>query len=396
MTYILSWSNPSKTPITLADSTSDTTTSLILTGKGFLNWGQPLQQNLMHLLENFAAPTPPSTFTLGQSWFDSAENRLNVNIGPTGNTFKQLAYRDITSQPVPTITGDVWYDSTLNFLNVFDATWQQLAYFTQAQGNYSVDTGGANAYVVALVPAITTYQNNFVGRFKVGVTNTGASTINAGGGVIPLLNNQGGALVAGDLIAGSVITYIYIKADNHAYVTSSVLSQNDAVFAAIAGNNSQTFQVSTALSSTQAVPLAQAQQIGVPIGTIIDFAGTTAPTGYVKCPLVQTLVSTSGQYAALYAAIGTTWGSGSGVFGLPYFAAGYAALQTDTLLDVGTHTAGQVIAHSHTYDHAAGYAPQSGSSTPCWSGNATYTSGTTGGADNLAGGMRVMKCVKYQ
>lgn len=54
----------------------------------------------------------------------------------------------------------------------------------------------------------------------------------------------------------------------------------------------------------------------VPTGTILPFAGTTVPTGFLLCN--GALVSRT-TYAALYAAIGTKWGKGDGktTFKLP-------------------------------------------------------------------------------
>jgi hypothetical protein len=92
-------------------------------------------------------------------------------------------------------------------------------------GNYALDTGLANAYVVALSPAIAAYAGNFSGSFKAVNANTGASTLNAGGGVIALVNDVGGVLVAGDIPAGSIVSYNFIAADNKAYITSIVQSQ---------------------------------------------------------------------------------------------------------------------------------------------------------------------------
>ena len=47
---------------------------------------------------------------------------------------------------------------------------------------------------------------------------------------------------------------------------------------------------------------------GSPAGTIITFGGTSAPTGYLACQGQEELQSA---YPALYAAIGTAWGSAS-------------------------------------------------------------------------------------
>lgn len=109
-------------------------------------------------------------------------------------------------------------------------------------GDFSIDTGTANAKVVALNPAITAYTGNFGGAFKNAVVNAGAAvTINFGAGPVPLVNDVGAALVAGDLPAGAVLGYQYIHADAKAYVTSLVTSQAltqaraDTLYAPISG-----------------------------------------------------------------------------------------------------------------------------------------------------------------
>ena len=48
---------------------------------------------------------------------------------------------------------------------------------------------------------------------------------------------------------------------------------------------------------------------GVPTGTVLDFAGTTAPAGYLLCDGSAVSRTT---YATLFNAIGTTWGVGDG------------------------------------------------------------------------------------
>src|SRR3546814_17750408 len=55
---------------------------------------------------------------------------------------------------------------------------------------------------------------------------------------------------------------------------------------------------------------------GVPIGSVVDFAGTTAPTGYLLC--YGQAIGRS-EYSDLFDAIGTVWGIGDGAttFNLP-------------------------------------------------------------------------------
>jgi hypothetical protein len=144
--------------------------------------------------------------------------------------------------------------------------------------------------------------------------------------------------------------------------------------------------------------------VAVPAGTIIDFAGTSAPSGFLACPLVATNISRT-TYAALFAAIGTTWGAGDGstTFGMPYFPADYVGRQsTNGGADVGTSDAGSVISHSHTTStgpnisqHASSTSGGINAAAGLVNSTTTSNTGSTGGSANLAAGVRILKCVKY-
>jgi microcystin-dependent protein len=59
-----------------------------------------------------------------------------------------------------------------------------------------------------------------------------------------------------------------------------------------------------------------ASQLLTPVGTVVDYAGSTAPSGWLLC-YGQAVSRTT--YSALYAIIGTTYGTGDGstTFNLP-------------------------------------------------------------------------------
>lgn len=52
----------------------------------------------------------------------------------------------------------------------------------------------------------------------------------------------------------------------------------------------------------------------IPIGAVMDFAGSSPPSGWLFCAGQQISTTT---FAALFSVIGTTYGSGAGTFGLP-------------------------------------------------------------------------------
>lgn len=64
---------------------------------------------------------------------------------------------------------------------------------------------------------------------------------------------------------------------------------------------------------------------GVPIGSVVDYCGSSAPSGYLFC--YGQAVSRTVTYSALFAAIGTTFGTGDGstTFNLPDFRGRVAA-----------------------------------------------------------------------
>jgi microcystin-dependent protein len=137
------------------------------------------------------------------------------------------------------------------------------------------------------------------------------------------------------------------------------------------------------------------------VGSLIDFAGAAAPTGYLACPLVANAGNGVSRitYAALFAVIGTTWGAGDGstTFNLPWFPADYAAVQANA--NVGTNSVGVVLAHTHTvWGTYALSQPRDGAvgqPSARESINTTLSQSPAGGSANLAAGVRVLKCVKY-
>lgn len=71
--------------------------------------------------------------------------------------------------------------------------------------NFCVDSGAANALSVALVPALTAYQQGLPLRVLVSNNNTGPSTINVNSLGNRQIRRSGGAqLIAGDLTAGMI------------------------------------------------------------------------------------------------------------------------------------------------------------------------------------------------
>lgn len=171
-------------------------------------------------------------------------------------------------------TGDsIYSDVTKQVLTNFNNVIQTGAYSYSA-----TDTGTTNAYVIALNPAITSYTDGMVVSFKPANSNTGASTLNAGGGAktIQMANN---ALQGGEIVANATIELQY--------------SATNSVWQIIGGAGSTQTGLSTA--STQAPQTAQVQK------NSFNYSGTDTGTAnaYVIALTPTITVYTDGMIVSL-------------------------------------------------------------------------------------------------
>jgi hypothetical protein len=107
---------------TIADGTINTSSSMILVGKNYAGYGEFLDENFIHLLENGSNTTPPGAPLTGQLWWDKANGVMKVY---NGTTFKVIsAATSSSTAPLSNVAGDLWYDSVNAQLKVYTgATW---------------------------------------------------------------------------------------------------------------------------------------------------------------------------------------------------------------------------------------------------------------------------------
>ena len=78
MAYTILRTNNS-TLVTIQDGVLETQrTTLGLPGRNYAGYGNVLNTNFVHLLENFANDTPPAHPLKGQLWYDTSDNKLKV------------------------------------------------------------------------------------------------------------------------------------------------------------------------------------------------------------------------------------------------------------------------------------------------------------------------------
>jgi len=154
---------------------------------------------------------------------------------------------DVTAQSTDTFTITRAQEGTTalnwavgDFFNLFP-TAAGLSAFAQATdfqaqgGNYAIDTGTANAYVVALSPALTAHVIGMPIRFKALNASTGASTFNDGVGSAALTLPNLSSLTTNSIVAGGVYEAIWdgtrFQLGNAAYIPISLLPSPGSVVA---------------------------------------------------------------------------------------------------------------------------------------------------------------------
>lgn len=160
-----------------------------------------------------------------------------------------------------------------------------------------------------------------------------------------------------------------------------------------------------------AVNTAVSEVASVPSGTVINVAMQTAPTGYLKADGAAVSRTT---YAALFAAIGTTFGAGDGstTFELPdlrgEFVRGWDdGRGVDGGRVFGSAQADEFESHSHTLFRNTGGAGGTTNSVPSYSsvgltgeatGSSSYGGGAlaqaTGGAETRPRNIALLACIK--
>jgi len=102
---------------TVNDGTVNTASSMTLVGKNYAGYGEFLDENFIHLLENGSNTSAPVAPLTGQLWWDKTNNLLKVY---NGSIFKTISAATASAtQPASNVTGDLWYDTTNQQVKVY-------------------------------------------------------------------------------------------------------------------------------------------------------------------------------------------------------------------------------------------------------------------------------------
>ena len=258
------------------------------------------------------------------------------------------------------------YSNTIGTNNT--ALGRDALYYTTGSNNVAIgynagktNTGGSGNIFIGSSADGGNVSNTLI----VGTTSGGLYGTNLGSSSFRLGVNKTAPLSAIDVGSGSVTASSFTGgAGNFTTISASSLSNTTTNY------NSVVYNTTTGQLAYNAASL-------TPAGVIQQYAGSSAPAGYLLCDGSAVSRTT---YTGLFTVLGTTYGSGDGstTFNLPNLKGripvGYDAAQTDfnTLGKTGgvtsvTLTESQIPSHSHTGTTNNG-------------GSHTHTHNATGGA----------------
>lgn len=208
---------------TIADGTINTTsTPLGLPGRNYAGYGQTLDTNFVHQLENYADSTPPANPLRGQLWYDTNNNVLKVC--PTDGETNASAWSTLTATTSSgnTTFGSVVVTGNLTANNITatnnsNANAATFAYLT-VTANANIADGAITTSNIGTLRTqiITTGGNTTTGTITGTWTANGGGTANGVAGTTIWVTN-GNLVITGGSGVG-------IRTDNYYYANGSPIS----------------------------------------------------------------------------------------------------------------------------------------------------------------------------
>jgi microcystin-dependent protein len=205
-------------------------------------------------------------------------------------------------------------------------------------------TGSSSLFI----SGVSTLQGAITGMSSLNIS--GVSTLQGATTVLSSLNVSGVSTLQG---ATTVLSSLNVSGVSTLQGATTVLSSLNVSGVSTINNTLNALEIKQQYQTSPAL-----YALLVPTGSILSFAGSAAPHGWLLCDGSAMLIAT---YATLYAVIGTTYGgNGTTTFGLPDLrsrmpigAGSGSGLSTRTLASTGgseTHTLSisEMPSHTHT------------------------------------------------
>ena len=220
---------------TIADGTINTTsTSLGLPGRNYAGYGQSLDTNFVHAMENFADSTPPANPLRGQLWYNT--NASTLCVCPADGTVSASSWITLAQSggSGTTTFGSVTVTGNLQANNI------------QAVNNSNADTITTRLLTVTATASIATANvttGNIITLNTANITTGAAGTTGSMVGTWTLTGGSGGTSNA-FIVTGGVINAVNgIKTNNYYYANGDPFNptgtyNNANVFDYLTGSNS--------------------------------------------------------------------------------------------------------------------------------------------------------------
>jgi len=160
----------------------------------------------------------------------------------------------------------------------------------QVQSNgysYALDAGTTNAYVGDVLPVQLTVLDGFEVILRAINTNTGASTLTANGFTASIVLTNGTALSGGEIIAGSLSSFIYNDNYSAFQLMNPVISSGGSSFAW--SNKATNFSAAVNNGYIATAGLTATLPIGTVAGQTISFIADSAGPLIIQAPASQTI-----------------------------------------------------------------------------------------------------------
>ena len=275
---------------TIADGTINTSSSMVLVGKNYAGYGQFLDDNFIHLLENGANTTAPGAPLTGQLWWDTTNTVMKVY---TGTTFKTISSATASaSAPANNVTGDAWWDTTNQQFKVWNGASFTLIGPASSAGqgtsgaivetitdNVSVQHIVIKMYVNGVVVAIVSKDATFTPQIAI----SGFTTISPG---MQLSTTVGGALFTGTSSNTNSLSGLtssqFMRSDVNTSTTGTVGVLNDTGLT-VGANSDARISVNsgnvTIQNQTSNANMAVRVNVAGTATTAININGATAQVG---------------------------------------------------------------------------------------------------------------------
>ena len=200
---------------TIPDGTINTTsTSIGLPGRNYAGYGQTLDTNFVHQLENFADTTPPANPLRGQLWFNT--NNSTLYVCPTDGEANALAWLALTSTSsggtttfgAVTVTGNI-ASNNLTVTNTITGNAASLNYLTISANANIADASITTANIGTLrTSTITTGSATTAGSLTGTWTVSGGGIANGVNGTSVWVTN-GNLMISGGANVGIFTDFYY-------------------------------------------------------------------------------------------------------------------------------------------------------------------------------------------